>query len=126
MKPLDLALVLGATARLTRFITTDTLGEWVIDRPLRMWANRSERYAAHLSPVDPVLLEGEVDPEAGPRSKAVSGLECPFCVGTWVGYAALASYLLARRRPATLGLWRFLAAGLSLNYAVGHISSRID
>lgn len=126
MRPSDLILLLGATARMTRFLTTDTLGEWLIARPARAWANRAEKYAAHLGPVDPILLEEDVDTEAGPRSKAVSGLDCPYCCGAWVSFAALASYLLARRHRATLGLWRLAAGGLTLNYCTAHLSARID
>src|SRR5690606_39896638 len=68
----------------------------------------------------------EFSPDHGWRSKLVSGLDCPFCVGTWVGFAAIGSYLIARRRPAPLAVWRFLAAGLGMNYMVGHVCSRID
>lgn len=141
MAPLrDLALVVGATARVTRFFTSDTLGYWLAVEPARRWANFHERSLEHPDG-QPTLewgqnartvearehtLRMEPDPDNGWRSKLVSGLDCPHCVGTWVGYAAIGSYLFARRWPATLAVWRFLAAGLGLNYVTGHVSSRID
>lgn len=141
MTPLpDLALIVGATARMTRFFTSDTLGYWLAVEPARRWANGHERSLEHPDG-EPMMVWGdslrtreareytlrmEPDPENGWRSKLVSGLDCAYCVGTWVGFAAIGSYLVARRRPATLGVWRFLAAGLGLNYVTAHVSSRID
>ena len=63
-----------ATARLTRFFTSDKLGEWLIVGRVKRWASQIE------SPVTPPAL-GEVDPYPTPephwgwRSKLVSGLE---------------------------------------------------
>lgn len=34
------ALMIGATLRLTRLVTTDTLGKWLIVEPARAWAER--------------------------------------------------------------------------------------
>lgn len=43
MKPTDLALAALATARLTRVLTTDWIGEWTIVRPIKRWADKFER-----------------------------------------------------------------------------------
>lgn len=117
---------------MTRFFTTDTLGGWLVTDPAQKWAREREAPREE----ETVMLWGakverrsvleEFSPDHGWRSKLVSGLDCPYCVGTWVGFAAIGSYLIARRRPATLAVWRFLAAGLGMNYVVGHVSSRID
>lgn len=104
----DLALIAGCSARLTRVVVSDHVGAWFI-----------------LDPVDRALERNGADP-GGWAARAALGLQCPFCVGTWLGFATLASYLIARRSRATLALWRFVAGGLSLNYLVGHVSSRID
>lgn len=114
----DLALVVGATLRATRFITTDSLGYWSIVRPARRWAHGHD---------DPTRTGDDApDPDAGWRSKLVSGLDCPFCVGYWLGAATLGSYWLARRSPGTLAAWRAVASTLALNYLTGHVSARIE
>ena len=113
-----------ATARLTRFFTSDKLGEWLIVGRVKRWASQIE------SPVTPPAL-GEVDPYPTPephwgwRSKLVSGLDCPYCVGFWLGALVLA-VLPLRRVPVLGALIRFGIGAFALNYAVGHVSSRID
>lgn len=116
---------------MTRFFTTDTLGGWLVTDPAQKWAQRHEAPAREQTQMvggrlERVAVPDEFSPDHGWRSKLVSGLDCPYCVGTWVGFAAIGSYLIARRWPATLAVWRFLAAGLGMNYVVGHVSSRID
>lgn len=97
---LDGLLLAGAALRLTRVATTDDLGAIVLREPL---AN---------APIPPRLADG-----AG----------CPFCVGFWVSLATVGSYSLASRRsPATLHLWRVVAAALTVNYVTAHVSSRLD
>lgn len=129
---MNLILLIGATLRLTRFVTTDTLGGWLIVEPAHRWAINAEGGYSELHNVDVdsdsiTYTENlSLDPERGPRSKGVSGLECPFCVGTWIGFALIVSYLLARRSSVTLSLWRFVTGGLSLNYVTAHISAALD
>ncbi len=108
---MDISLVALATARLTRFVTTDSLGEWLIRKPAYRWAKYDPEYAPE---------------EGNRRQEIVSGLDCPYCVGTWVGYSVLASWGLARHNKNTHRAWRFVAGGLALNYVIGHVSSRID
>jgi hypothetical protein len=109
-------LVAGATARLTRLVTTDDLGWWAIRLPAYAWAG--------FDPYD--------DPNPGNwAQKLVSGLDCPFCVGTWIGYGVLTadatSQALARRgHPAPARLLRFALTGLALNYLVGHLEARLS
>lgn len=185
----DYALILFSTLRLTRFITSDTLGGWLLADPAQQWADKYElkkvelKYALEdmrfgekiyplgnfpareileedygfkieyesddretepenedrnpekypLQPAGDQLAENESDFEYQDspepltwQGKLVSGLECPFCVGTWVGFAVLATYFLTRKSRGASRLWRFVAGGLSLNYCVGHISSRLD
>lgn len=117
---LTFALAVPATLRLTRFITTDWLGEWVIDKPARDWANSHEA---------PEVAEGwkspaTVDPENGWRSKLVHGLECPFCVGFWLGLLVLITAAVTPR--ALRPVLNVVLGALGLNYLVGHVSSRID
>lgn len=114
---MDILRIFGGTARLTRFITADTLGFWTLVTPARRWASLNEE--EHVS-------EEEPRPDAGWRSKLVSGLDCPFCVGFWVGALVLVSYSIARRSSLTLALWRGVMDALSLNYIVGHVVSKLD
>lgn len=124
----DAALTAGAALRVTRFATTDVLGGWVLADPLKRWADR-------LEPGQPF---GYAAPPSAPRHRAVSALDCPFCVGTQATIAIGAALALtsrrAPRRPGsplhrTSPLGRALRAGaamLGAAYVVGHVSHRID
>lgn len=120
-----LALVALAAARATRFFTSDTLGEWVAVGPLKRWAWRRESvgYEPGTLTLDPMPTP---DARNGWRSKLVTGLDCPFCVGFWIGAVVLLGEVVTRRVPAFRPIWTFALGALALNYAVGHASSRID
>jgi hypothetical protein len=96
----DLALILGASLRLTRLITTDTLGQWWVVEPLASWV--PQRYQRYLS-----------------------GLDCPYCVGFHATFAVISSYAVARRTHS-LTAWRVVAGSLAVNYITAHISARLD
>lgn len=142
-----LALVALATARLTRFVTTDSLGEWLFAGPAKRWAvrdviaptsssdeHKSEIEAAKRRALDEEVasdLAGLVEygaqgPGASRRARLVSGLSCPFCVGFWIGAAVLLGEVLTGRTRLLRGVWTFALGALGLNYATGHISSRLD
>lgn len=101
MRIKDAALVVGATARLTRLVVVDDLGTWVLAEPARAWAARAEPAAD------------------GWRTKLVSGLDCPWCVGFWIGAAVL---LLPRRRRVV----RWALSALALNYTVATTDAVLD
>lgn len=127
-------LVIGATARLTRFITRDTLGEWAVSGPAKLWATKREAPAE----ISGDLLEAgkydldhgaEVEAPAvewGWRSKLVSGLSCPFCAGFWIGLLVLAVTKIIPERSLVGRAWKLLLGALALNYVVGHISAKIE
>ena len=123
-----------ATARLTRFFTSDKLGEWLIVGRVKRWAARREvpaDLAADLERrFDEEVSQGRAvaSPPArwGWRSKLVSGLDCPYCVGMWIGLLVLIGQTIAPRIPVVRTLWKFTIGALALNYLVGHVSSRID
>ena len=129
-------LTLGlATARLSRFLTTDKLGDWLIVRPAQAWAIRHEG----APPPEPEFVTREgvtltnpnypgqvVDEENGWRSKLVAGLECPFCVGFWLGAGVLAADAALPERGVARGVFDLGTRALALNYVVGHTSSRLD
>lgn len=123
----DALLLTGAALRVTRFATTDVLGGWVLSDPLHRLADR-------LEPGQPF---GYRAPRTAPLHRAVSALDCPFCVGTQativigVALAATASRTAqptsprSRRSPLGRAL-RAACATLGAAYVVGHVSHRID
>ena len=123
----DAALTAGAALRVTRFATTDVLGGWVLSDPLHRLADR-------LEPGQPF---GYLTPPSAPLHRAVSALDCPFCVGTQAALAiglfmaatasASAPSASPRSRRSPLGrAVRFTAASLAAAYVVGHVSHRLD
>ena len=98
----DFAIIIGASLRLTRLVTTDALGGWWIVDPLVAWATPREKLRKYLD-----------------------GLECPFCVGFHCTLFVLLSYAAARRSN-TLNSWRLVAGALGVNYVTGHIGVRLD
>lgn len=141
----DLILILLTTLRLTRFITTDTLGGWLIADPAHEWADSHEaRYRAAREHTINLMRQDhpDADPQLedwlnkyaatldddGPLSwqaRLVSGLDCPYCVGFWIGVGVISSYLIARR-TGTMTMWRTAVSTLALNYVVGATAARID
>lgn len=116
----DTVLLTGAALRVTRFATTDVLGGWVLADPLKRWAEKHE-------PGQPF---GYLAPASAPLHRAVSALDCPYCVGTQATLAigaalALTSSPSRRRSPLGRAL-RAACATLGAAYVVGHVSHRID
>ena len=116
----DTALTVGAALRVTRFATTDVLGGWILSDPLHRLADR-------LEPGQPF---GYLAPASAPLHRAVSALDCPFCVGTQatiaIGTALAATSSPSRRRSRAGRLVRAACAALGAAYVVGHVSHRID
>ena len=119
----DTLLLTGAALRVTRFATTDVLGGWALSDPLHRLADR-------LEPGQPF---GYLAPASAPLHRAVSALDCPFCVGTQAtiaigGALALTSSPASRHgRRSPLGrALRAACATLGVAYVVGHVSHRID
>lgn len=120
----DTVLTAGAALRVTRLATTDVLGGWILSDPLHRLADR-------LEPGQPF---GYLAPASAPLHRAVSALDCPFCVGTQATIAigtalAATSSPSAGRRSRTSPLGRALRAAcatLGAAYVVGHVSHRID
>lgn len=134
-----------ASARISRFITTDQLGEWLIHEPIdRALMRRFPRYippsdrgeggemyvpteATHFRFEDSDLIPvSDLGAESPDWVKYRDGLECPFCIGFWAGLSLLAADAVLPqsgmvRRAFDLGI-----NALALNYVAGHISSRLD
>jgi hypothetical protein len=102
----DLLLLLLATLRVSRLVTTDNLpGQWWIYGPLFKRAYQD-----------------------GPKpwAKYVEGLQCPFCVGFWIGCLGLLSLWLVGGPGDAALWWRYLAGAFALNWIVGHVAARLD
>lgn len=98
----DLVLLVLATLRVTRLVTTDSVGQWWLVIPVSRRANQTKwaRYA--------------------------EGLTCPFCVGFWIGVVAVSLVWLLGGLGDMPVWWRYLAGAFALNYVVGHVSGRLD
>lgn len=109
MIAVDLTLLLLATCRVTRLVTTDNVpGQWWLYSPLYKKAY------------------GQRDRMTPKWAKYIEGLTCPFCVGFWIGLVALLLVALLGG-PGDLPVWfRYLMGAFALNYLVGHISGRMD
>ena len=138
MRKTTLVLSALATLRLTRFITTDTLVGWSLVEPAVRWATSHEGGYAIKDGSELVdfhfhefnVINGhaplQVNEDLGWRSKLVSGLECPHCVGFWIGALTLGAGALADKRPASRKLFQAVAGSLGLSYITGHVSQRLD
>lgn len=104
---LVLVLYVLTTARLTRLVTTDKIGQ-----PIRSWAVR--RWPARPVP--------ESWPEDAPRPQRWVPflLHCAWCFGFWVALALVWPVLAV----AGLPWWWFLGLVLACSYAVGWLASR--
>jgi len=103
---LDLALLILVTLRLTRLVTTDSIGQW--------WL---------YSPLYKRVVTGSIK---GRWGKYIEGLTCPFCVGFWIGVAASVSLILVGGPGDAADWWRWTAGVFALNYIVGHVARVLD
>lgn len=105
---LDLTLLVLMTLRVSRISTTDNIGQWWLYAPLYKRAYGTGKHVA-------------------PRwAKYVEGLVCPFCVGFWIGCAALIVLALVGGPGHAPEWWRWVTGAFALNYVVGHVASRLD
>lgn len=120
MRLLDAPLAVLAAARLSRLAITDDIGRWwlkePIDRAMDRYAERELWAAANVGR----------DPAEPWWWKYRSGLDCPFCIGFWLGAAVLVTGAAATRRPGpAASAWRLGAGALALNYAAAHLGARL-
>lgn len=107
----DTALVAGATARLTRLVVADDLGEWWVKAPVYTAIHRHAERHPGFDIVKAYNYAG--------------GLSCPFCVGFWIGTGVLAVTAATSPRSLSGRAWRFGLAALSLNYVTAHVGARL-
>jgi hypothetical protein len=143
-------LLVLAVARATRFVTTDWLGHWLLVQPARNWAapyegiaERDARMAwqsQHTETSQYLLADGTWSPDwekgfqfaydqeapLSRQGKLVKGLDCPYCVGFWIGGLALLGELTIARLPIVGTVWRFGTAWFALNYVTAHLNAKLD
>lgn len=107
--------------RLTRAVVTDDIGQWWVKDPLDRWMH------GHKAVTSEESTTGESSYEVHTLAswhKYLSGLECPYCIGFWIGAGVMASHALAKR-TGLLGPWRFVAGALALNEVAAHVGVKI-
>ena len=112
----DAALNTLTAARLTRFVTTDEMGEWWIKDPVDRAMGRY---------VDRVHEEYDRTGEPFGEPwwwKYRSGLDCKWCVGFWLASATTAATTLVRGTRAE-GVWRFVRVCFATNYAAALVQN---
>lgn len=107
-----------AAARLTRFVTRDTLGGWLIREPIaramqnyaQQTAQRHQREGKPGHPTQPWWWKYEV------------GLHCKWCVGFWLATGTLITEK-ATRGTCARPLVATLGGALALNYVTAHLET---
>lgn len=127
--------------RLTRFIVVDDLGRWTIKGPYQRHAshieveamNREASRINHAANEDHRrrLMNRHADAVSGDRpyttaQKISHGLECPYCVGTWVGIGTFALAALASRNTTSKRVFTTLASGLTASFLTGAIINHME
>ena len=130
------AVLVLATLRLVRFLTTDKLGEWTIVGPLKRWAWRNDQSLSEdiRTRLEEVFVRDmrEGKPQETPpahrgwRSKMVNGLDCGYCLSPWITGGLLIGEATLGRIPVVKHVWRWLTATLALSYVIGHAWKRLD
>ena len=114
MRAADVALTVLASARLSRLVIVDQIGQWWVKDPVD---RAMDGYVARAE---------EIEHAGGPPArepwwwKYRSGLDCPWCVGFWLGAAVLLAHRVLPRP-----LWRAAVAPLALNYAAAHLGGAL-
>lgn len=98
---IDVVLLVGLAARLTRLVTEDSILDgarsWLLDTAHRRYGDAGLRWTHDL-------------------------IGCPFCIGWWVALAVVATWLAW---GSTL-VWQVVALVFTLNYVHGHLNARLD
>ncbi len=110
MTPTDAALIVGATARLTRLVVADDLGKFWVQEPV---SDIAATYADHH------------DGQAPAWWRYADGLSCPNCVGFWIG-AGVLTVTTATKGTRLAKPWRFVMAALTLNVVTVVAGSRVE
>lgn len=107
-----------AAARLTRLVTKDTLGGWLIREPI---ARAMQNYAQQTAQIH--QREGKPGHPTQPWWwKYEVGLHCKWCVGFWICAATITAEK-ATRGTCVRPTIRTLGGALALNYVTAHLET---
>lgn len=107
-----------AAARLTRFVTRDTLGGWLIREPI---ARAMQNYAQ--AALTKHQREGRPGTPTAPWWwKYETGLHCKWCVGFWLAAGTLITEK-ATRGTCARPIIRTIGGALALNYVTAHLET---
>lgn len=135
------SITFGMALRLTRFIVVDDLGRWTVKGPYQRHAVEVEAEAIRreTSRINHAANEGHrarlvarhADAVTGRRpyttaQKISHGLECPYCVGTWVGIGTFALAAVASRHDTSKRMFAIVASGLTASFLSGAIINHLD
>lgn len=102
MNTSDAILTTLATARITHFVTDDSLGYWAIKEPIYKAANNYHQKST--SPTPPWWW------------KYQEGLECSWCVSVWAAAFMAVSHAVLPSR-----VWRLMAGALAASYLAARL-----
>lgn len=135
---------------MTRFVTSDSLAQWLFVDRLTLWAEQYDavkkveihktitelenvsEFSVHLLVKQNYLEEtlaqydGVHTSPLSWQARLVSMLSCPFCIGFWIGAINVLITVIVWDHTPGLYVWGTILAIFSLNYLVGHISARVD
>lgn len=107
-----------AAARLTRLVTKDTLGGWLIREPI---ARAMQNYAQQTAQIH--QREGKPGHPTQPWWwKYETGLHCKWCVGFWLAVGTLITEK-ATRGTCARPIIRTIGGALALNYVTAHLET---
>lgn len=119
----DVLLLAGLTARLTRFVVTDDLGGWMIRHPIhRFLVNHTGTWRTDK---DPVIYYDNVIVSPPWQEKITRLFHCPWCIGSWLAAGCALSLYVAGGPGHAAEWWRYLAGVFALNYVVAHVGVRL-
>ena len=97
---LDIVLLVGFAARLTRLAVVDSIAEGPRILAVRIAGRMGDR----------------------PSRWILALLTCPYCIGFWLSSAVVVSWLAWGDTLA----WQAVAAAFTLAYVTGHLVARLD
>jgi len=119
---LGLALVMGATARLTRLVAKDKIAIGIRIAA----ANRDARQRAAALVVRrrlPAVPGVDTSGPSSPTSPTYEFVTCPWCVSVWIGAAVSALYLIAPHGAAQTWV-QWLYAALTASHGSAYLVTR--
>lgn len=124
MTPIRAALLTLTAARLTRLVVWDEIGQWWIKDPIDRAAGQwwHDKTTEALQTADGHVGVREVEPEQPWWWKYRSGLDCPYCVGFWLGAGVLALDAAAGEHP----VWRLTRDALAMNMVVAPVLRALE